>query len=72
MGFFGRVGNLARGKWNLVTRTDPSAPERDAALDREPAPRPPATRAPPARPATPAPEAKQPERDEFGNVKRTL
>jgi hypothetical protein len=80
MGFFGRVGNLARGLWISSTRPDGrgvSDAELDAELARPARPRVdlgPARQPSPAKEPAPAPlpERKPPERDEHGNIKKTL
>lgn len=82
MSFFGRAANLLKGGFKSVTRPDGDPAARARALEEELArleERAPSTApraATPARPTPPeappiAPHA-PPERDEQGNVKRTL
>ena len=79
MSFFGRAANLVKGGFKSLTQPgEPS--ERERVLEEElarSAPR--VTRPAPRSPTEPAPgkqpadaERRPPERDEHGNVKRTL
>jgi hypothetical protein len=77
MSFFGRAANLVKG--GIKSLGKPGTPDdRERALDDELAGKTaPVRRAPPTAPPTPKPEpeppaARPPERDEHGNVKRTL
>jgi hypothetical protein len=78
MSFFGRAANLVKG--GIKSLGKPGVPDdRERALDEElagraaPVPRSVTPAPPPAAKGAPTPEAKRPpERDEHGNVKRTL